>query len=235
MTIKFQALCLSLALLSASCGGGGAASGSSSVITGVAIDGNLYLATACLDVNVSGVCDAGEPSATTDLNGVFTIKSNLFHNTINQYPVVVMAIAGTTIDQDLPGAPVASNFTMTAPAGYPLVVSPLTTLISAKMAGGMTLGAAKQSVQADLGLVDLSDVFKNYVAQSDAKSHYMAVAVAEVLKLVDPLTSLSTQQFYIKNTVTAKITSPANVVTDIQNATSLDDARTIAQTSIAAP
>jgi len=235
MTTKYQALCLSLALLCSACGGGGAASGSWSTITGVAIDGNLYLATACLDVNVNGACDAGEPSAATDLNGVFTIKSNLFQNTINQYPVVVMAIAGTTIDQDLPGAPVASNFSMTAPAGYPSVVSPLTTLLSAKMAGGMTLSAAKQSVQADLGLVDPSDVLKNYVSQNDATSHFMAVAVAEVLKLVDPLTSLSTQQFYIKNTVTAKITSPANVVTDIQNATSLDDARTLAQTAIAAP
>jgi len=232
MDNKLQALCLSLALLCAACGGGDGTSGSTSTITGVAIDGNLYLAKACLDTNVNGTCDAGEPSATTDLNGIFTIKSNLVQNTVNQYPVVVMAIASTTIDQDDPGLPIATAITMTAPPGYPSVVSPLTTLLSAKMAGGMTYNDAKKSVQNDLGLVSADDVNKNYVTgPGDVLTHYMAVAVAEVLKAVDSTNSLSAQQLFIRNTVTNSI-APISVAIQ-QTAVNLSDAKNQAALALA--
>jgi hypothetical protein len=190
------------------------------------------MATACLDINANGTCDVGEPAATTDINGGFTIKSSQLQNTVNQYPVVVMAVAGTTIDQDFQGTPIASSFSMTTPPGNTSVVSPLTTLLSAKMAGGMSLSSAKASVKDDLGLASAEDVTKNYVAgegSAPVSAHYMAVAVAEALKTVNTQDSLSARQLFIRNTVTSSI---APGVADIQAASSVADAKSIALTKI---
>jgi len=123
-----------------SCGGGGGGGSSTSTGTttssysGVAIDGNLYLATAFLDLNGNGTYDSGEPTATTDSSGAFTLTATAAQ--ISSYSVVVLAIAGTTIDQDTPNTPITSSMTMMAPAGSPSVISPLTTQVYAKIAAG---------------------------------------------------------------------------------------------------
>ena len=157
------------------------------IINGVAIDGYLYKATVFLDVNKNGVYDIGEPSATTDAKGAFFLSAN--PNQISSSKVIVMAIAGTSIDQDT--GTVTKSFTMMAPAGITNVVSPLTTLVVAKMDAdnNLTLDAAKSSVQKDLNLQTV-DVFQNFIALKAtnpeySKAHNVAVSIAEVLKTIE--------------------------------------------------
>ena len=238
---KFFLVILFFALTS--CGGGGGGGGGSSSSTGtttssysgVAIDGYLYLATAFLDLNGNGTYDSGEPTATTDSSGAFTLTATA--DQINSHSVVVSAIAGTTIDQDTPNTPITSSMTMMAPAGSPSVISPLTTQVSAKMAAGMSLAAAKTAVQTELGLTSI-DVTKNYVLEKATNSaysdaHKVAVTVAEVLKNIDSQSSSSTSLASKLSALTTQVTSSvAPIATQIKSATSLDGARTAVNTQI---
>jgi hypothetical protein len=182
-----------LAVLSA-CGTGG---GDGVSVTGVAVDGYLYKATVFLDLNDNGVYDSGEPTATTDAKGAFTFTAS--QSQIAAHKVIVLAVAGTTVDQDSPSATINKSYTMMSPAGSTDVISPLTTHVAAKMDADktLTLAAAKSAVQADLGLATV-DVMKNYVAEKVtsadyAKAHNVAASMAEVLKTVEDESSKDTK------------------------------------------
>ena len=92
--------------LLSSCGGGGGGGSSTTTFTGVAIDGNLYKAQVFLDLNDNGSYDSGEPTATTDASGSFTLTAT--QEQINSHLIIGLAIAGTTIDQDSPNSPLTS-------------------------------------------------------------------------------------------------------------------------------
>ena len=224
-----------------SCGGGGGGGSTTSTGTttssysGVAIDGNLFRATAFLDLNGNGTYDSGEPTATTDSSGAFTLTATA--DQISSHSVVVSAIAGTTIDQDTPNTPITSGMTLMAPAGSPSVVSPLTTQVAAKMAGGMTLTAAKSAVQTELGLTNI-DVTKNYVSEKSTNAAYLdahkvAASIAEVLKNIDQQSSTDTTLASKLSSLTTQVTSSvAPITTQIKSASSLDDARTAINSQI---
>ena len=226
-----------------SCGGGGGSSTSApstpttASYSGVAVDGNLYKATAFLDLNGNGTYESGEPSATTDANGTFTLTATA--EQISSHSVVVSAVAGTTIDQDTPNTPMTSGMTLMAPAGNPSVVSPLTTQVSAKMAAGLSLDAAKSAVQTELGLTNV-DVMKNFVAEKASNSAYadaqkIAVSVAEVLKNIDSQSSVNTTLASKLTSLTSNVTSSvAPIASQIKSAANLDDARTAVNTQISA-
>ena len=190
-------LTLSFCLLAlAACGGGGGGGGgvesTTTVSTGTsfsgsAMDGYLCRATVFLDLNDNGTFDAGEPNATTSETGTFTLSAT--QEQINTYKVVVVAVAGTTIDQDSPNTTVSSGYTMMSPAGNYQVVSPLTTQVVAKMSAGLSLANAKTAVQDELGLSSI-DVMNNYVAAKAtdtnySKAHNVATSLAEVLKTIE--------------------------------------------------
>jgi len=160
----FPLILISLTAFLAACGGGGGTTASTSPISfsGTAIDGYLHKATVFLDLNENGTFDAGEPTANTGQAGEFTLSATQAQ--INTYKVVVVAVAGTTIDQDSPGTPVTSGFTMMSPPGNHEVVSPLTTQVAAKMSAGLSLEAAKTAVKTELGL-DSIDVMKTMLQQ----------------------------------------------------------------------
>ena len=126
---------------------------------------------------------------------------------------------------------------MMAPAGSPSVISPLTTQVSAKMAAGMSLTAAKTAVQTELGLTSI-DVTKNYVLEKATNSaysdaHKVAASVAEVLKNIDTQSSSSTTLASKLSALTTQVTSSvAPIATQIKSATSLDGARTAVNTQI---
>lgn len=223
------------------CGGGGGGGGpaggapSTSSFSGVAIDGNLYLARAFLDLNGNGSYDAGEPAATTGSSGDFSLTAT--QDQINSHSVVITAISGTTVDQDDPNTPIVGGFTMVAPAGHPSVVSPLTTQVVAKMAEGFSLSDAKASVQADLGLSSV-DVMLNYVSEKASNSAYLdvhkvAVAIAEVLKTVESSstasTSLTDKLTSVKNKVAVQI---APQIVQIKAASSVANAKGLAAISV---
>ena len=73
-------LAASLLITFTACGGGGGSSSSpSSVVnsisfSGIAVDGYIRNATACLDTNINGVCDNGEPTTETLIDGTFTFS-----------------------------------------------------------------------------------------------------------------------------------------------------------------
>jgi hypothetical protein len=224
----------SVLVLLTSCGGGGStpAGGTptTSAFSGVAVDGYLYLARAFLDLNGNGTYDNGEPTAITASDGTFTLTAT--QDQINSHSVVVSAIAGTTIDQDTPNTPLTSGFTMMSPAGSHSVVSPLTTQVAAKMAGGLTLELAKAAVKNELGLTSI-DVMKNYVAEKATNSayadaHKVAASVAEVLKTVDSSSNTTTTLTEKLTSLSTKVTSQvAPQVIQIKASVTVNDAKNV--------
>jgi flagellar hook-associated protein 2 len=88
------------------------------------IDGAIKNAKVCLDKNLSGICDTGEPSGTTDASGKTTLTVDSAD--VGKYPIV--AIIGTNaIDADT--GPVLTPYTLRAPADQTAVVSPYTSLV----------------------------------------------------------------------------------------------------------
>lgn len=128
-------ICIGVLSLIAACGGGGgSASDTTSTTTtaslsGVAFDGYLYKALACLDINSNFTCDVDEPFATTDENGKFTLPG-VTAEMSQAHSILVMALKDVTIDQDNPNVPISSSYFLTAPAGM-TNLSPFTTLLKA--------------------------------------------------------------------------------------------------------
>ncbi len=92
-----------------------------------AIDGYLQNARVWLDLNGNYLLDDGEPNALSGAGGIAELNVDGIDNP-SDYPVVVQAIAGQTIDEDEPTAPVDSGFMMSAPAGE-VAITPLSTLV----------------------------------------------------------------------------------------------------------
>lgn len=224
----------SLVLL-CSCGGGG---GSNTVVvanssfSGVALDGYLYQALVFLDLNGNGQYDSGEPSDTTDKNGRFTFSAT--YDQVNSHPLIGKAVAGSTTDSDSPNAAVTQTMTLFALQGVPNVISPLTTLVTAKIATGLTASEAKVLVQTELGLRDV-EVLTDFIATSGngSAAHKVAAAVSVVLANVESESSVNT-------TLTNKLTSIVSGVTSfvtpnvssIKLATSIDESRIIVSNAI---
>jgi beta-glucanase (GH16 family) len=244
MKISRWLAAIALAMTLAACGGG-SSSASADVpgliqvakkisVSGVAIDGNLYKASVFLDLNGDGLLTFGEPTTITDESGSFTLIAT--QDQIDKNKVVVLAIAGKTIDQDNPNTTVASGYTLLAPAGSPSVVSPLTTQVVAKMDAGATLEQAKSSIQAELGLAAV-DVMKNYVAlkatdANYAKAHNVAASIAEVLKNIETDASPSSKLGDKLATLSSKVTTQvAPIVDAIKSASSPANAINIANIS----
>jgi trimeric autotransporter adhesin len=100
----------------AGCGGGSGPTPSAPVSTTTAvpisvIDGPIKGATVCLDKNGNGICDAGEPSGTTDIAGNVTLTVD--NADIGMFPVVVM-VGTDAVDADT--GPVSVAYVMQAPA-----------------------------------------------------------------------------------------------------------------------
>ena len=140
------------AVLLAACGGGGGPGplASANAITGVAVDGYLQGATVFLDINRNGIADAGEPSTTTDLSGRYTLDYSGVTGSITGLPVVVTG----GVDSDTGFAFAGKLAAPVESARQAQVVTPLTTLVDAMVAQGLTADAAtaKQKVAVALGL-----------------------------------------------------------------------------------
>ena len=140
------------AVLLAACGGGGGSGplASANAITGVAVDGYLQGATVFLDINRNGISDAGEPSTTTDLSGRYALDYSGVTGSITGLPVVVTG----GVDSDTGFAFAGKLAAPVESARQAQVVTPLTTLVDAMVAQGLTadVATAKQKVAIALGL-----------------------------------------------------------------------------------
>lgn len=124
------------------CGGGGGGSSpaavSGAVLSGKVIDGPISGATVCLDVNSNNACDTGEPTATTDATGNYTLPS--YTDSTDGLHILAIVPAGA-IDLDTNTA-VTTGYVLMAPASNPSAVTPLTTLVSTQMLANPSLSAA---------------------------------------------------------------------------------------------
>lgn len=96
------------------------------IASGVAVDGYLDNATVCVDANLNSVCDAGEASAITAGGGQWSIEQ--LSPVELRSPFVVNAVAGTTVDLDVPDSTIVDSFSLLAPPRSS-VVSPITTIV----------------------------------------------------------------------------------------------------------
>ena len=172
MTIQLSQLALALAgaamLTIAGCGGGNNSDGGSppaaatTAVSATVIDGAIGNATVCLDTNLNGSCDSGEPSGKTDAAGSVTLQ--VLAADVGQYPLIAM-VGTDAVDADT--GPVTTAYTLKAPADQALVISPLTTMVQAYLdnTGGSSADAAT-AVQSQLGLS--GSVFADFTKDSSA-------------------------------------------------------------------
>ncbi|MFS1922790.1 DUF1566 domain-containing protein [Vibrio lentus] len=152
-------------------------------ISGIALDGYLHNAKVCLDKNSNAMCDSADGEiATTDAEGRFQLDVD---NDVAQYPVLVEAVAGITIDMDSPNQPIESGFTLEVPSNNSNVISPMTSLIaSVSKTSGISFDEATQLVASDLG-IDKQLAVGDYSASNSAISrevHMFARGVTRVLQ-----------------------------------------------------
>lgn len=205
---------MTLALSLAACGGGDSATTpvSTSQTTAVpvtVIDGVLTGAVVCLDKNRNGICDTGEPTATTGPTGFATLT--VANADIGMFPIVVM-VPTTAVDADT--GPVAAAYVLQAPADQTAVVSPLTTLVQAQVAlAGGTSAQAATLIQSQTGLS--VSPFANYT--TTRTTNVAAAAAANLARLI----VLATQQQVASLASTvgqADISGALVTATDLQKA-----------------
>ena len=138
-------------------------------ISGVAVDGYLAMAKACIDINNNFQCDGdSEYQVLTDQDGRFEIVAP--EGLDVKAPLLVTTSAGITIDSDHPGQTISQAYYLLSDYKKPEVVSPLTTLVYAKT---HTLGDSAQAekiLMQQLGLSDVSMLYTDFVAAKNDTS-----------------------------------------------------------------
>jgi hypothetical protein len=206
-------------------------------VKGTVMDGYLKKATVFLDLNDNGTYDTGEPTALTDEIGAYTF--NAASADIAAHAVIAVATPGVTVDMDSPTSTVSSKYTLTSPPGKNSVISPITTLVAAKINAGMTAAAAEAAVKGDLGLPTI-DVYKNYIDAKKTEASYqqlhnLAAATAELLKYVEGTSGSNSSMSQKLWQTSNRFQSTVGVQTaTIKSASNASTAISIAQTSISA-
>lgn len=186
------AVVLGGALVTAGCGGGGSGTSvTSTTVSGTVADGYLQGAIVFLDKNGNKELDAGEPSTTTNANGIYQL-SGVTAGEVAAYPVVVY-VPPTAVDMDNPGVPVGTEYVLSAPPGKPEFISPVTTLVHNQLESNPALdvAAAESAVKAQLGVTSAGvSLFDDFVAKKTEpgansddydKIHKVAQVVATVI------------------------------------------------------
>lgn len=154
------------------CGSGGSVTsqGSSpSAITGKVADGYLAGATVFLDKNGNYQLNQGEPSATTDANGAYTLTVDPAD--VGKYPIVALAVKGVTIDSDT-NQPVTSSYVLSIPKDAVSgtvssnFISPVSTQVREMMETGKyaTMQQAMDALRLKLGMPAGTNMLADYMA-----------------------------------------------------------------------
>ncbi len=187
MFLKVKPLSLALSssalLVLSACGGGDGTSsteppaGSMTLSGTVTVDQGVQNAVVCMDLNANNACDAGEPVSTkTGAGGAYTLTYDSAKITAAQVagasliaPMVpgTASDAATTLDAARPGqAATNAAYVLRQVPGKSGAINPLTTLVAAGVAAGMTEAAARANVAVQLGIAEAK--IDNY--QDDAIS-----------------------------------------------------------------
>ena len=218
---------LSAALLSllTACGAGG-----SGTLTGNLMDGYIKGAKICIDLNGNGSCDASEPTATTGTKGSFTVTAPTGTDLSAVHLLAEVPVGA--VDEDTPNTPLTKAYKMMAPASTPLVVSPLTTVVSTHIKDGKTLSQAQAQARTDLGLPADHDFAKDYIAKSDSAAHNVAKMMATVL--AEKVGSATPELAQLKAALTAAkpFAAEAYAASDVSNVIKLAKASMAANYTI---
>ncbi|WP_426306034.1 hypothetical protein ACN9MJ_01715 [Acidovorax facilis] len=196
LTLAFGSV---LALTLTACGGGGSSSDSpppsdtNVTLSGTVVgDQAIRNAVVCLDLNSNGACDAGEPaSARTGADGAYAVTYDTTQVSAAQAaaasllaPMVPGATSdtNTTIDAaNTTSSNTAKAYVLRQVAGNAGQINPLTTLVAAGIAAGMTEASARSNAALQLGIAEAK--IDNY--QDDAPFDSRATDNARTLaKLV---------------------------------------------------
>jgi ribosome-binding protein aMBF1 (putative translation factor) len=157
-------------------GGGGTSAEPTTMQLSVSVmDGAIEGAAVCQDKNNNGLCDAGEPSASSDASG----KAVLTIATADTGKYAMLAIVDTNAKDADESAKVATRYTMQAPKDAPGLVTPLTTLVQTAIerTGASTKDAAAVlQQQLNLSNSPLAD----YAKSSDNQAHTLANALVVI-------------------------------------------------------
>ncbi len=206
LAVSIAAL-LSLTACGGGDSGGSAAGGGPDVeppvllnVSGQVADGYLAGAKVCLDVNENKQCEAGEPFALTmgkllsevDRFGQFIIEVDpTLYPDPGKFPLFV-EVPADALDQDT-GGEVGKGFTLSAPAGRPDFISPITTLVQQQLEKNpvLTTEEAERTVKTQIGVSDQVSLFQDYVKEKEneaapareefARVHMVAQVVARTM------------------------------------------------------
>lgn len=164
--------------LIAGCGGDGGRQTTSATVSGAVADGYLVGATVFLDKNGNYRLEAGEPSATSDANGAYTLTVDAAD--VGNYPIVALAIQGVTVDKDT-NQPVQYSYILSMPREgvsgtvSSNFISPMSTQVREMMATGQySMQQAMDEVRTRLGLPAGVNVMADYMADP-GNANYQAM------------------------------------------------------------
>ena len=195
MSSKKQAAALAVgtALIAtlAGCGGGGDGAAAPNpppaeptlvTLSGlVTVDQGIQNAVVCMDLNANSACDAGEPvSAKTGASGAYSLRydpTKIPAAQVAAASLIAPMVPGlasdpaTTLDAARPGQPATSAaYVLRLAPGKRGAINPLTTLVAAGVAAGMSEASARANVATQLGIAEAK--IDNYQddANTDASS-----------------------------------------------------------------
>ncbi len=171
-----------------------------SVIAGAVADGYLVNATVFLDRNRDYQLNQGEASTTTKADGSYQLTIDATDLDINgklKYPVVALAIAGTTYDLDDPThTPLTNSYVMSMHAvsvtpsasgevtgSVSNFISPISTQIREMMETGKydNIQSAMVDLRNKLGMPTETNLLQDYMAAKHIGMHTAAQNIANVM------------------------------------------------------
>lgn len=173
------------------CGGGGGSSSTAATtdtaavktasVTTTVMDGLIQNALVCVDANSNGTCETTETQGRTDAAGKVTLSIPTADLATAKL-VAIIGLDATDADTGL----VKTAYTLQTPAGRHAVISPLTSMVQAKIDADKAKGivtpvdAAEIYVKTQTSLT--VSVFDNFIAKRDTDAAYKkAGEVARVL------------------------------------------------------
>lgn len=190
--------------LIAGCGGGASSSTPSpsalSAVSGKVADGYLVNATVFLDKNGNYQLDQGEPYATTDASGAYTL--NMDPADVGKYPIVAMAIKGVTSDSDT--GLLTQSYILSMPKDSVSgtvnsnFISPMSTVLREMMETGKyaSMAQAMDDLRAKLGLPAGTNMMADYLSGQGASTsmHTAAQNMASLMggEMLQVMTSAGT-------------------------------------------
>ncbi len=135
------------------------------------IDGPIQGAVVCTDKNLNGVCDAGEPQATTDANGI----ASFLIDTADTCKYPILAVVGLSAIDAVNGS-IKTAYTLSAPADESDFITPLSTLVAQHaITTGLPTSVAIEAIQSLASVVmPLGDPAK-FTAQDAALARLVVV------------------------------------------------------------